>query len=696
MPSLERIKHRLKNRLFRVDILTIFLVLLFVSISCIIGFTYSRNSKSLLHQSNETIKRIGSLIIERTDCLIKSMERLVILSGAFTESQEDLSWENTNLVLYLLDTLNTYQNLSAVFIGLSDGNLLEAINLHLSHQTHYFFHTEQLLPEKSLYAIRYVNLSDPTAKERWKYLDENYHTLACEELSKETIDPRQRPWYSGVTTIKGVHWTDLYHYNPTGEPGITVSQPLFTKTGQSYGVFGADLSLAFLGDFLTDQDIGAHGRSFILNSNGELIVSAKKHQGSFISQLEDELVPIALNQFNTAKKSSFFLEKEGTTFLVSCREFPTHKDQTWYILIIAPLKDFYSEMMKTQRQAFAMSLVILLVAGFLVAYFAKRISAPINTLAKEIDKIKQLDLSSELRVKSNIKEIKLMDSSIASMRLALRSFGKYVPKEIIKQLIDIEKEISLGGEKKEITIFFCDIAKFTSISETLPTELLMTLLAEYFDILSKIILSEKGTIDKYIGDSIMAFWGAPPQVPNHAELACDTALRCEAALAVMNRKRRQEGTPEFFNRIGIHSGLAIVGNIGTMDRMNYTVIGDTVNTASRLQTVNKDYQTNILITEEVYKRINNSFLVRPLDIVSVKGKKEKIKIFELVGRSGFTPSIEPTSKQQDLCSRFTEGYALYEKGEYTESLALFKQIAAAHPDDYPTELYIKKIQELLS
>ena len=171
-------------------------------------------------------------------------------------------------------------------------------------------------------------------------------------------------------------------------------------------------------------------------------------------------------------------------------------------------------------------------------------------------------------VKSQIEEIITLDKSITTMRSAVNSFGKYIPKEIIKSLVQQGQEIALGGERKNLVVLFSDIKDFTTISESLPVELLMPSLAAYFDVLSKIILASEGTIDKYIGDSIMAFWGAPQTVVDPVKKACLTALKCHRACNLMPKENR---LAVWTTRFGIHTGEVIVGNIGTNDRMNYTM-----------------------------------------------------------------------------------------------------------------------------
>jgi adenylate cyclase len=335
---------------------------------------------------------------------------------------------------------------------------------------------------------------------------------------------------------------------------------------------------------------------------------------------------------------------------------------------------------------------VILLTAILVIFLAYHISKPITQLSKEIDKIAQLDLDSEKRVSSPIYEISEFDQAIASMRTALRSFSHYVPSEIAKQLMHNKHEISLQGEKKRISVMFTDIANFTSIAEGLPIETVNKLLAAHFDALSKIILDCGGLIDKYIGDSVMSLWGASQETPDHAVRACRAALLCQVKLSELNEQQKKAGMPAFITRIGINAGLAIVGNFGTAQRMNYSAIGDAVNAASRLQTINKIYGTKIIIGEEVAKDIGNQFLIRPLEWVEVRGKKQKIKIFELGAQYGDMQSIAPTQELSELFSMFTKAYDLLDQGNIEEAKKQFLAIEKIFPEDPPTKLYLDRLK----
>ncbi|HSX03677.1 MAG TPA: adenylate/guanylate cyclase domain-containing protein [Rhabdochlamydiaceae bacterium] len=684
-----------KHRKLRFDILTIFLGLFAISFAFVISFTYLKNSQSILKFSKGEVERASSVIVERINALVEDVQLVPLMTQGILENLEHPTLNNPELKAYMQDFVENYKKIYAFYIGKSDGSYIEVSNLFLDNQTHYLSDLSKPLPKDALYSFRFIDRSKQIPTEHWEYKNEKMQIVAEEDISPVQYDPRQRPWYVGAKNTGGIYWTDIYEFTAPGIPtptyGITIADPVFNESGELLYVIGVDLTLLSLETFLAQQKIGKTGEAFILNRSGNLIIPRKLTNNK--NGISQETISKAFSLFSGKEKKNFIFESNGVKYLAYIKPFPVHFGKEWLITIIVPLNDFFADMIRTQTEVALISIVILILAGIIVVYVSKKISTPIVVLAGEIDKIRQLDLESKLRVKSNIKEIQIMDSSIAAMRSALASFGRYVPKEIVKQLILKEDEIVLGGEKKEITVFFSDIAGFTSIAETVPTDLLMSLLTDYFGPLSKIILENGGTIDKYIGDSIMAFWNAPLDVPDHPIKACQTALLCGVSLRALNQRLKEQNKPQLPTRIGINTGKAFIGNIGTPVRMNYTAIGDVVNIAERLEQIAKEYHVAIVISDDLYQKTKEKFLVRPLDHVAVKGRKEKIKIYELVAEIDGEKEISATKEQIKLCTAFTNAYEAFYQDNKEKAHALFESILEQFPGDFPTQLYLERLKK---
>jgi len=238
-------------------------------------------------------------------------------------------------------------------------------------------------------------------------------------------------------------------------------------------------------------------------------------------------------------------------------------------------------------------------------------------------------------------------------------------------------------------VMFTDIRGFTSISETLDPEDLVEFLNEYLGAMTDIVFHHDGLLDKYIGDAIMALWGAPLPKGNHAELACLTALDMRTKLHEMQIDWRERGLPPIEMGVGINTGPMVVGNMGSYQRFNYTVMGDHVNLASRLEGLNKMYDTRVLLSESTLAQIGDEFLTREIDAVRVKGKTQPVRIYELLGR------VEGAGDLAQLVERFNEALKDYKARDWQQALALWSSLLTDFPNDGPAQMYVERSRALI-
>lgn len=272
-----------------------------------------------------------------------------------------------------------------------------------------------------------------------------------------------------------------------------------------------------------------------------------------------------------------------------------------------------------------------------------------------------------------------------------RTFSQYMDAKVADYLLRNPNLIKPGGRMMHVAILFADIVDFTSISEKNSADKVAAILHRVLDSLTGVIISGSGVIDKYIGDCIMAFWGAPVDTDRDEINACYSAIRCLDALDEINKGFRAEGSPEIGIRIGIHSGDAIAGNIGSDRLFHYTVIGDAVNLASRLESVNKFFKTRIIISEDTLKETGDAFFARELGFIGVKGKTVPVKIFELIS---LREKIQPDKKQ--MVSLFNQAMDYYMEQRWNEAIEIFNKILENYPHDWPSELYKKRCEILVS
>ena len=689
--SLRSLPSLFKNRKLQFDILTIFLLLLTLTSVFIIYFTHSRTYKSILKFSNVIIQKQAEIVYAHTNDLSKRFEKIPQNGTSFLRSIGQISLENPDLILFMQEQVKIYPDLYSFFVGTREGFLINVTNLAVSKQKNFFSETQKPLPPEAAYSFWIVDnsLSQPT--ETYIYYDKNFTEIDKEIITDFTFDPRKRPWYVGAAENNNLFWSDVYIFNPIKVPGITISNPFYNKEGALIGVAGADLSLNTLSNFLIDQKVGISGKVLILDSKtGQILLPLSEDEAAKETTVFSSLARKSFNLFKDTKKNSFIINDKRVDYLNFINTFEWG-DNSWSVLVTVPLLDFFKEIFDTQKLVVLISTLIFSIAGTLVIFFSKRISKPISLLATEVDKITKLNMTNPIRVTSNIREIIILDKSIDELRKAIISFAKYVPKKLVSFLIQTGQEIKIGGEKQEIVIMFSDIVGFTPIAEKLSVDKLMVLLEEYFDKLSQTILEAQGTIDKYIGDSVMAFWGAPEKIKDPAIQACQALLRSSSQINLINEKRKKDQLPEFITKFGLDMGMAFIGNIGTQERINYTAIGDVINTAARLQALNKTYHSHIIITENVLKNLNSSFITRPLDTVMVKGKQSQIKIYELLAQDSQDPLIHGKPSDRELCKIFTEAYLEFENNNRERALELFRQIEQKFPEDEPTKIYLSKL-----
>ncbi|MBF0551826.1 MAG: adenylate/guanylate cyclase domain-containing protein [Deltaproteobacteria bacterium] len=268
------------------------------------------------------------------------------------------------------------------------------------------------------------------------------------------------------------------------------------------------------------------------------------------------------------------------------------------------------------------------------------------------------------------------------------AFAHYVSAQVVNEMLKNPDKLKLGGEKLELTVLFSDIRGFTSISESMSPEDLVHLLNEYLTVMTDRVLQYDGTLDKYMGDAIMAFYGAPIQQSDHSARACHTALEMMADLRILQQKWKEQGIPMLDIGIGINTGPMSVGNMGSNIRFDYTVMGDNVNLGSRLEGANKTYGSHIIISEFTFEHVREQFLCRELDAVKVKGKNKPVRVFELMGPNNAAPELKR------LADMFNLGVTYYRNQLWDRALAAFTEIAEAYPQDEPTFLYLSRVATL--
>jgi adenylate cyclase len=270
------------------------------------------------------------------------------------------------------------------------------------------------------------------------------------------------------------------------------------------------------------------------------------------------------------------------------------------------------------------------------------------------------------------------------------AFSHYLSNDVINELLSDKEKLKLGGDKKHMTALFTDVKGFSTISETFDPADLVKLLNEYLTEMSDIILDHHGTIDKYEGDAIISFFGAPLEYADHAARACRSAVEMKRAEVDLNRRFQQHNMipNPIYTRIGINTGEMVVGNMGTDRKMDYTIMGNSVNLAARLEGVNKQYGTWTLVSEPTFQEGGGDFLARRLDRVRVVGINQPVRLYELLEEK---TRSEPV--MEEALEIFQEGQDLFEERRWEEASGYFERVLKLIPEDGPSQLYLKRCRK---
>jgi adenylate cyclase len=697
----------------RVDLRCAIIALFLAAIVCLTGmlawFNYMRSSNAALEMAGGIMRQVSEKVELKTRLLVQPLRLLSdhahLMPGVTFAAGED--FRQPLLPLYL-DVMAENPQVYSLYTGFANGDFFQVISLVTRPEVA----TLLGAPLDTRFALRRISHAGNTRTETWRYLDQAGRPVGTSDGKPAEYDPRVRPWYKAALGSDGPVMTDLYVFTSTRDLGLTVARQV---PGHVPGVFGADMTLDSLSRFLRAEKIGETGFAFLFDGDGRLLAypdpqkvarAAAGPDGketlvrSTVQDLDDPVARAVFQSFVENGRGPLAqrrLDVDGEPYLVQVLAQSELGSGWTYLALASRVDEFTGPMARTRNQSLLFALALLAVGIPLMVLAVGRVSRSLRQLTAEADRIRNLDLDSTALVHSRIEEVARLGDAVASMRAALNSFSRYLPRSLVHQFMSSGKDPVLGGERRELTLLFTDVENFTPISENLAPEDLMGCMSEYFQAVGQAILDSGGTIDKFIGDAVMAFWNAPVPSEDHVERACAAALRLSRASESLNCCHLDNGKPVLRTRVGLHVGQAVVGNVGATDRMNYTALGSTVNLASRLEGMNKYYATHILASRDVRERARKNFLFRSVDVVVPKGASEPLAVYELVGAMPQSPYPDVAAPRPMLgfCSRWERAITLYRTVQWDKALAEFTAMHEAAPNDTLAAMYRQRTRRLL-
>jgi adenylate cyclase len=678
---------------FRTSIITLFVAIVLLVGLTLVYLSFARISAMTQTAATTFIAKVAQLGADRVDARFKAVrDTLEILAGLPAVQTADLR-DNAVLNSLMASMLRNNPQLFNLYVGYEDGSFLEMDVIDRAGAT---FRTGLDAPDDTAYRLFVISRTGSALPPTVTFLSENLIPLA-EIPGPANYDPRQRPWYRDAFRDESNLLTGPYVFFATGQPGYTLRLPL--KEGRR-GVVAGDILLNEAEAMLIRQRLGKSGLAFMFNDDDRIV--AHPQLAEFISErpgasemprIADVSLPGLAGAIHAWRAGGaaqqFFDDDSGRSWLAAFEKIQTAGDANIRLAVLAPLDEFFSEIISERRRLFVLAMLFVAAAVPFVFWIGAILARSLRNLVRQTDSIQRFELDDQPRLRSSIREIDDLGRSVFTMRTVVKNFSSFVPKRLVQQLVSSGTALELGGTRREITVLFTDVTDFTAKTEKADPTDVMVFTSRYFAAMSETIMVHHGTVDKFIGDAVMAIWNAPVDDPNHVRNACAAVLACTCRVAALNRQFEAESWPPYQTRFGLHVGDAFAGNIGSADRMNYTVLGAAINLAARLEALNKTYGTNILVSEALKVRAEPAFVFRTVDRIKPKGFAEAFTIHELRCERSATSEPETAFDRE-----WEEVYAAIQAGQPV-GLALLGSFLQKYPDDPVARYHAAQLRELV-
>ncbi|MEM6656747.1 MAG: adenylate/guanylate cyclase domain-containing protein [Pseudomonadota bacterium] len=666
---------------FSVGIAVSILVALSIGVSTFIvhslWWTTARDNSRLL--AAEINSQIANTVRIEVGVMLGSAEaawaavRTIFVQRVITTRQAD------KREFVFLSQLQAQPNISWIFFGWPDGNFFASHRLGEGGLE--MIEIDESIRDRMLRKDRYIFIPGDIQFEQRTFSDTTY-------------DPRGHAWFENFMGLNSAGWIEARDLPGSDKTVYAYAGPIDVNRSRQ-GVLAVAIETDRLSRFLANLVPGNFGAAFILDTNGKVIAVPDAEA--------DELTPARMGEGDLYKVAMIsgenLLGDQNANMAGSVTERVVIDDVPyvvaltplgfygWRVATVIPESAFLSGINETLIDLIYILIGVVVVASGLAIWLVRRVIAnPLARIAEDMSKIERFDVESIPRRPSNLAELANLSAATASMAAGLSAFRKYVPTDLVRMLVAEGIETQPGGDLKQISVLFCDVTGFTGLSEKLGPRIVQ-LMEPFFSAAATAIARHDGTIDKFMGDAVMAFWGAPRKDFNHAENACRAAL--DLVAAVDQAGIEDEAGNPLRVRIGLNSGEALVGNIGSEHRLNYTAIGDVVNVASRLEGANKDYGTLILIGPETRHEAGDAIIARELDTLTVFGRSEELVVYELIAMSdGFDGSSA-------WIEAYEHGLAEYRAGRFKDALQAFDNANKMRGVDPASEIMKTRVRALM-
>jgi class 3 adenylate cyclase/ABC-type nitrate/sulfonate/bicarbonate transport system substrate-binding protein len=683
--------------------LSLVMSLLFIGLSIpilifILIYNYNKNSAGMVSILNDAVAQTSRAGVERTENLIDSTETpLRFLAEVAAADPGYFRTEQSNDLLYR--ALTSASHIDAVYVSFEDGYHRVVTRIDEDRRR-----SDPRIPGAANWHASYIDaITFALSRVRHrKFIDVWPHLLGGYDVATD-IDIRTLPGYQLAKTTRTLAVTEPAINPDTGFPILSLRVPIFHGV-DFIGCASVNITMDVLSRFLDEHRTSVRSTTLIADrNNGKIIAFPNMQKGvqveneklkiATLANIDDPDVREASRRHAGADTDSLVFRSpaNGEDLIAAFTNFPDGFGQPWQVITLTPIDDFVGTLKATNRLIMAIIVILTMVELFFIYFASSRLSRPVEHVAEQLQAIESLQFDVPASRPSNIREIARLESAASLLRTSLKSFSSFVPLDVVRQLIKSGIPLTLGVEPRFLTVFFSDLENFSTHSETLAPDDLLMQISTYLEQVSAAISEEGGTVDKFIGDGVMAFWNAPVQRPDHVLRACAGALRAARRMERVNDSWEAEGRPRIRIRIGLNCADVLVGNVGSSARLSYTALGDGVNVAARLEGINKQFGTTICISDSIYDQVQAEILARPLKRVQVKGRKTEFMIYELLAlRASEDPELRVRDGDEQLCAMTGQASRYFQAGDFAAAERAYRVILDKLPGDPVAKLMLEE------
>ena len=609
-------------------------LLLAVALTLVL-FAYVQGRATAQAQARAALRAAGERIVDRFDNFMDAPTLFTVIASVWTPQDE----QAVSKLAFAKEAIDQSPQIDGIYLGTGKGMFLQVVPLNSLHEP---WRQALKAPAEAAYAFVWVREEPEHGRIRsWRFLNAAGQSIGGGGPEPTKYDPRIRPWYSAALPEQGAVLSGPYQMAVTGKFGLTISR---RHVDDATTVVAVDVLLDSLSQFLGNEHVSEHGRSYLFDRSGQLVAHSDPSvmrrllgvwsgQVAQISLLSAD--PVLARVKNLLRRGGsgdpVIEDSQGSPWLMQTASLRADGVLAGYkIALASPLADFTAPSERTAQRSLVLSAVIVVLGVLLALLVAWRLGRPLAALTATANRLEDLDFEPKAVPRTRVAEIAALALALAAARGAIRTFALYVPKEIVRAIVSAGGNSALAARREEVTVLFTDIRDFTTICEANRPEAVVEMLSGYFETLSAGVYRHGGAIIQFLGDSIYASWNAPTPDPDHADHACACALDLVERIRRFNEAQSAAGRPVFITRLGLHTGQAIVGSVGSVERLQYTGMGDTVNVASRLEGLNKQLGTTVLVSEAVRASCLQRFAFRALGKVALKGRSEELQVYELL------------------------------------------------------------------